>query len=67
MKELETEQVTECPCCKGDMFEQLDSYYVGDDEYEVRWTCSDCGAIWLEEYRLSGVVLIKEGEVDDQS
>lgn len=62
MKDLGSDVVTECPCCSGDLFEMIDSYFNSDDGYEVKWQCQNCEAIWLEQFSLTNTMLLREGK-----
>lgn len=67
MRNLGTEPIGECPCCKEDTWEQVRAEYEGDDTFLVTWKCIKCGAEWIEEFHLAGSLLIQEGVINDQS
>ena len=67
MRNLGTEPIKECPCCKFDDWFQKDACYEGDDTFIITWVCNRCRAEWVEEYHLVGSLLIQEGVINDQS
>ncbi len=57
------EGTADCPVCQeGELVLQYDDLAVVKSRGSVRVGCSACGASWAEQWALTGITDIKEGE-----